>query len=97
VRGQALVVLVCGALATVLFTLLGVHYSLALGVIAGLAEACRSSARSRSSAARARLLADGPGFPAHRSRRRRAQPVQQLRGHAAWLMGRRLDLQLRSS
>ncbi len=39
VRGQTLVVLVCGILATVLFTLLGVRYSLALGVVAGIAEA----------------------------------------------------------
>ncbi len=39
VRGQTLVVLVCGVLATVLFTLFGVRYSLALGVVAGIAEA----------------------------------------------------------
>lgn len=39
VRGQTLVVVVCGILATVLFTLLGVRYSLALGVLAGIAEA----------------------------------------------------------
>jgi predicted PurR-regulated permease PerM len=39
VRGQTLVVLVCAALATLLFTLLGVRYSLALGVMAGIAEA----------------------------------------------------------
>jgi predicted PurR-regulated permease PerM len=39
VRGQTLVVLIVGGLATVLFTLLGVRYSLALGVLAGLAEA----------------------------------------------------------
>jgi predicted PurR-regulated permease PerM len=39
VRGQTLVVLVCTVLATFLFTLLGVRYSLALGVLAGLAEA----------------------------------------------------------
>ncbi len=39
VRGQTLVVLIVGLLATLLFTLLGVRYSLALGVLAGLAEA----------------------------------------------------------
>ncbi len=39
VRGQTLVVLVCAALASLLFTLLGVRYSLALGVVAGIAEA----------------------------------------------------------
>jgi len=39
VRGQALVVLVVAVLASVLFTLLGVHYSFALGALAGLAEA----------------------------------------------------------
>jgi predicted PurR-regulated permease PerM len=39
VRGQTLVVLIVGGLATVLFTLLGVRYSLALGILAGLAEA----------------------------------------------------------
>ena len=39
VRGQTLVVLVCSVLATFLFTLLGVRYSLALGVLAGFAEA----------------------------------------------------------
>jgi predicted PurR-regulated permease PerM len=39
VRGQTLVVLVVSVLAGVLFTLLGVHYSLALGALAGLAEA----------------------------------------------------------
>jgi predicted PurR-regulated permease PerM len=39
VRGQTLVVVVCSALATLLFTLLGVRYSLALGVLAGIAEA----------------------------------------------------------
>ena len=39
VRGQTLVVVVCAALATLLFTLLGVRYSLALGALAGIAEA----------------------------------------------------------
>lgn len=39
VRGQTLVVLVCAVLASLLFTLLGVRYSLALGVLAGIAEA----------------------------------------------------------
>jgi predicted PurR-regulated permease PerM len=39
VRGQTLVVLVCSTLATVLFTALGVRYSFALGVLAGVAEA----------------------------------------------------------
>jgi predicted PurR-regulated permease PerM len=39
VRGQGLVVLIVSGLATLLFTLLGVRYSLALGVLAGLAEA----------------------------------------------------------
>lgn len=39
VRGQALVVLIVSVLATLLFTLLGVRYSLALGVLAGFAEA----------------------------------------------------------
>lgn len=39
VRGQSLVVLVCTILASVVFTLLGVRYSLALGVLAGIAEA----------------------------------------------------------
>lgn len=39
VRGQTLVVLVCSILAAVLFTALGVRYSLALGVLAGIAEA----------------------------------------------------------
>jgi predicted PurR-regulated permease PerM len=39
VRGQTLVVLIVSLLATLLFTLLGVRYSLALGVLAGLAEA----------------------------------------------------------
>jgi predicted PurR-regulated permease PerM len=39
VRGQALVVLVVAVLASVLFTLLGVRYSFALGALAGLAEA----------------------------------------------------------
>jgi predicted PurR-regulated permease PerM len=39
VRGQTLVVVVCSVLATLLFTLLGVRYSLALGVLAGIAEA----------------------------------------------------------
>ena len=39
VRGQTLVVVVCGILAILLFTLLGVRYSLALGLLAGLAEA----------------------------------------------------------
>ncbi len=38
-RGQTLVVHVCATLATVLFTALGVRYSLALGVLAGVAEA----------------------------------------------------------
>jgi predicted PurR-regulated permease PerM len=39
VRGQTLVVVVCSALAILLFTLLGVRYSLALGLLAGMAEA----------------------------------------------------------
>jgi len=39
VRGQALVVLVVAVIASGLFTLLGVRYSLALGALAGLAEA----------------------------------------------------------
>ena len=39
VRGQGLIVLIVSGLATVLFTLLGVRYSLALGVLAGMAEA----------------------------------------------------------
>jgi predicted PurR-regulated permease PerM len=39
VRGQGLVVLIVSGLATLLFTLLGVRYSLALGVLAGFAEA----------------------------------------------------------
>jgi predicted PurR-regulated permease PerM len=39
VRGQTLVVLVCGTLAALLFTLIGVRYSLALGALAGIAEA----------------------------------------------------------
>ena len=39
VRGQTLVVLICSILASFLFTALGVRYSLALGVVAGIAEA----------------------------------------------------------
>ena len=39
VRGQGLIILIVSGLATVLFTLLGVRYSLALGVLAGMAEA----------------------------------------------------------
>jgi predicted PurR-regulated permease PerM len=39
VRGQTLVVLVCSIVAAVVFTALGVRYSLALGVVAGIAEA----------------------------------------------------------
>ena len=39
VRGQGLIVLLVSGLATLLFTLLGVRYSLALGVLAGMAEA----------------------------------------------------------
>ena len=39
VRGQTLVVVVCAALAALLFTVLGVRYSLALGILAGIAEA----------------------------------------------------------
>jgi len=63
VRGQALVVLVCGALATVLFTLLGVHYSLALGVIAGLAEAVPFIGSIAIIGSLALVCyADGPGF-----------------------------------
>ncbi len=39
VRGQTLVVVVGAGLASLLFTVLGVRYSLALGVLAGIAEA----------------------------------------------------------
>jgi predicted PurR-regulated permease PerM len=39
VRGQALVILVASVLAVLLFTVLGIRYSLALGLLAGLAEA----------------------------------------------------------
>ena len=39
VRGQGLIILIVSGLATLLFTLLGVRYSLALGVLAGVAEA----------------------------------------------------------
>lgn len=39
VRGQTLVVIVCSIVAAVVFTALGVRYSLALGVVAGIAEA----------------------------------------------------------
>ena len=39
VRGQGLIILIVSGLGTLLFTLLGVRYSLALGVLAGMAEA----------------------------------------------------------
>jgi predicted PurR-regulated permease PerM len=39
VRGQTLVVMVCAVIASLIFTGIGVRYSLALGVVAGIAEA----------------------------------------------------------